>query len=318
MKLFSKIGLALAGLAVLAAAQTHAAEPDKLLPSDADVVLVVNVRQILDSPVIKKYALDQLKAGIAKDERIAKPLAAAGIDPLKDVDSILIAGPANQTGADKALIVARGRFDLDKIQTTATDVAKKTEGKLKIHKEGGLNVYEIKGDNKPGFMAFKDESTMVASANKDYTVEIASGKASGRPGKGLISALDKVNGKDSIWLALVISDEMKKAMAKNPQTAAIAPKLESVTASINLTDFLLATVLIHTSDAEAAEQVKMLVNQLKPFLAVLAQANEEAAPIVNELLQNLKVESDKKAVSISLKVTEDVVKKLNPKGKQPQ
>ena len=57
----------------------------------------------------------------------------------------------------------------------------------------------------------------------------------------------------------------------------------------------------------------MLVDQFRPFLAVLAQANEGAAPVINELLANLKVEADKSAVRISLKVSEELVKKLNDK-----
>lgn len=306
------------GVAMLFAVSARAADPDKLLPNDAEGVFVINVRQLLDSPVVKKFALQQMKAALAKDEKVARPLAAAGIDPLKDVDTILVTGSLNPANANKALIVVRGRFDLEKVNAAADDLSKQSDGKLKIHKEGNLRIYETRNDDKPAYMAFKDKNTLVASGNRDYTVEVATEKTATKPGKALITALSKIDPKDSIYLALVITDDMKKVMSKNPQTQALAPKLEAITGGIALSDFLLASILIHTTDEESADQVKMLVNQLKPFLAVLAQANEEAAPLVNELIANLKVASDKKAVSISIKLNQDLVEKLKKQTEKPQ
>jgi hypothetical protein len=293
----------------------RSAEADKLLPGDSEGVLVVNVRQLLDSAVIKKYALEMMKGALENEERVAKPLAAAGIDPFKDVDSIMLTASGDPKD-NKMLVVVRGRFNKDRIQKTADDLAKNSDGKLTVHTDGGVRIYEAMGndaDGKPAFLAFVDDKTLVASPSKEYTAEVVKGEVRnlGKPSQSMKSALEKVEGKDSLWLALVITEQMKKQMGRNPQTAQIANKLESVTGTINLTDFMLATIMIHTADAEAAGQVQMLVNNFKPFLQVLAQANEDAAPIVNELLNNLKVEKTKNSVSISLKVTEDIAKKLN-------
>src|SRR6266536_2863410 len=94
----SVLGLALA--AALFASPLRAAEADKHLPSDATAVVFVNLRQILDSPVSKKYMLDQIKDGLKKDADAQKFMAAAGLDPLKDLSSVTVAispgdGPAN-------------------------------------------------------------------------------------------------------------------------------------------------------------------------------------------------------------------------------
>src|SRR5438128_1012730 len=40
-------------------APARAAEVDKLLPNDTEILVTINVRQILDSPLVKKYALDK-------------------------------------------------------------------------------------------------------------------------------------------------------------------------------------------------------------------------------------------------------------------
>ena len=67
----------------------RAAEPDKLLPADTDTVAVVNLRQIIDSDIIKKYALEQIKQLL--DGQDAKQiLTDLGLDPLKDVEKVVI------------------------------------------------------------------------------------------------------------------------------------------------------------------------------------------------------------------------------------
>ena len=58
MAILRKVGPAALALAVLSVCLgARAAEPDKLLPADSQAVLVVNVRQLLDSPLIKQFAL---------------------------------------------------------------------------------------------------------------------------------------------------------------------------------------------------------------------------------------------------------------------
>jgi hypothetical protein len=67
------LGAALVVAVVAAKApNARAAEPDKLLPAEADTVLSVNIKQILDTDLIKKYALEQMKQAL--DGQDAKKL----------------------------------------------------------------------------------------------------------------------------------------------------------------------------------------------------------------------------------------------------
>ena len=45
---------------VLAGAPARAGEVDRYLPDDTEIVVNVNIRQILDSPLVKKHALEKL------------------------------------------------------------------------------------------------------------------------------------------------------------------------------------------------------------------------------------------------------------------
>ena len=91
-------------------------------------------------------------------------------------------------------------------------------------------------------------------------------------------ALSKVGGKESIWLAAVITDEIKKQMASNPQAKDLAPKLEAVTGTINVANDVQTNLVIHTTDAKAAADVKKILNQVKPLLTLVAQSAGRTPP----------------------------------------
>jgi len=303
-------------LAALWAAPALAEAPklDPLVPADAEIVVSFNVRQMLDSPLIKKHALKEMKDALQKNEHANQALKAVGLDPFKDVSSVVITGTGG-TAANKVLVVVRGNFDPEKVHTTIVAEDKKNPGKVKVLKEGDTRLYEIHAEGKPAYAAFADKGTLVVSPSKEYALEAVknAGKKAAKPNKELAQALARVRGNDALWLAVVITDEMKKAMEKNPQTASIAPKLESVTGSVNLTADLTANVLIHTTDAKAAAELRKMINQVKPLLAVVAQSNEEVGPMVGELLNNLKISADKTDVDISLKVTQETIEKATKK-----
>src|SRR5262249_36270471 len=80
--------LALVFSAALHVAPARAAEISKFLPNDTEVVLNVNVKQVLDSPLFKKHLLQQVKTFLKNNADAEKMLDALGFDPLKDVSAI--------------------------------------------------------------------------------------------------------------------------------------------------------------------------------------------------------------------------------------
>jgi hypothetical protein len=259
MQTSRKLGLTALALAALCALPAAAEAPklDPLVPADAEMVVVLNVRQMFEAPLVKKHALKEMKDALQKNDQAGKLLTAAGVDPFKDVTSVVITGtpsPAN----NKLLVVVRGNFDPEKIHKVALDIAAKKPGELKVSKEGDRQVYEMKAEGKPTFATFADKNTLIASPSKEYTLETAKNadKKAAKPSRELSQAVAKVSATDTLWLALVITDEMKQAMAKNPQTAGIASKLEAVTGSLNVTENLKATILVHTTDPKAAAELR--------------------------------------------------------------
>ena len=298
--------------AALLAAPVRAAELDNLTPADAQAVMVFNVKQALNSPLAKKKgAADLIKNGIDGNEHAKQTLAALGLDPTKDIDSVSIAVGAItdlQDGKkpEKMLITIHGSFDPERI-----DAAAKKEG-VKVSKEGDVTVYEFKdkekGKDEPGYATLIGKSVVAASPSKEYLLK--SIKSSGSASKDLVKASAKIEAKQSIWMAVVITDDMRKKMAENPQFKALAAKLESVTASVDVSDAIVFDLNVNTTDADAAKMIKTQIDAFLPFIRTTAEADEKNGELAKELFSNLKIVANPNGLNVNLKISETTLDKI--------
>src|SRR5579875_1813193 len=86
-----------------------AAQPDRLTLSDAEMVVQVNVRQMLQAPLIRKHALGPFKTLLEHNAETCQLLRAAGLDPLQDIDAISLSMSGHPLSGGKLLVVVRGR-----------------------------------------------------------------------------------------------------------------------------------------------------------------------------------------------------------------
>lgn len=294
-------------LLVLAAPALPAAQPDKLIPGDAQLVASINFRSLLNSALFKKYGEEQLKAAINGNAEAKQAFEAMGIDPFKDIDSATISSNS-LTEQDQILVVVRGRYDLDKIQKTLAAVAE-NDPKIKISKEGAHTIYETKGDDKPMFATFTDKETLAMSPTKDFLVG-SIGNVGKKPlDRDLVAAIGTIDAKQSIWLAAPVTKEMRQQLQNNPQMRLLADKLKAITATVNVTDAAEAELNIHTTDAESATQIGMMLKQFIPLMKVLIQNQEGVPPAAKALVDQLKVNTAQTTVTINLKLTEDMILK---------
>jgi len=298
------VALALASLSVSAA---RAAEANKYVPADAEAVVHVNVKQILGSPLAKKLLLPQIEKALKDNEQLQQLLTLVGLDPLKDVSGITISN-AGQKG-DKVLVVFHGKFNADKINTAAEAVAKDKKGDFKITKIGGKNVYESPAKDRTLYSTLVDDRSLLVATNKDYIAAALDGKT-GRINQALKSVVGGVDAKQSIWAALLVTDEIRKSLAqKDGPGAAIAPKLKAITGGVNITDSIAVTVQVQTNDPKAARELRDFGDQAKGLLAFVGAQNEEVKPFTDELLKTLKINAEKTDVSVSFKFSGAIVEK---------
>jgi hypothetical protein len=308
--------VALAALVVAGASAPRASAQDKInvkkwALEGSEFVSVINVKQMLGSAVVKK-GIPEMKEALKNNEVASSLLKEADLDPFKDIDSIVVSGTASKE--PKLLAVIRGRFDVDKFHSAAQKVSKKNED-LKISTVGGTRLYEIAANDKTFVGAFANKNALVFTLNKDDTLAAIKtvGTREVRLNPSVISALGKLTGRESMVTALVINDEMKKALEKVPQAKEIAPKLENVNLTITLTDEANIAILVGTSDAKSAVRTSQLLRQLKSLAELMVLNNEDLPPGVGDVLGAIRINAERTTVVVSLKVDKAMLEKLDKK-----
>jgi hypothetical protein len=301
---------AAAAAVLLPVAGARAFEPESYLPADTKAVVVVNVRQTLDAPLVKKHGLEHIKEGLKQNDQLQKVLTAAGVDPLKDVSSITVATTGAPTKPENVLVIVHGTFDLDKAQAAAEDYAKNNPTKLKIEKKDGLVIYENDAGKQSTFAAFADKGTAVMSLSKDAVITAA--KSAGKPAKlnkDLEGLLAKADAKQTIWMAALPPDDLKKILARGDNTKEFADKIDGFTGAIGIDKDVQAAFHIYTTETKAADGIAELLDNLKGLAKVFTQQNAQIGGLLGDLTDNIKISTDKARVDVTLKVDEEMIEK---------
>src|SRR5262245_14511283 len=288
-------GLALA--AALLGGPARAAEVDKYLPADTETLSVVNVRQILDSALVKKVGLEQVRELLKQQQEVATTLKELGLDPFKDIDKIIGAGPASGE-QDKGLLIIHGRFDLDKFRARAEKAAMDNKDVFKILKvkdgQGGEHtVYQFAFPN-PGtgmdqamFAGFASKNTVLAAPSKDYLIDGLKVKAGAKPAlksKAFQELLAKVDDQQSMYFAAVGEVLTKPPFSDLPVKDQLA-KITALAGGFTITDGIKMEITVSTKEAADARMLKdKLTEGLNTGLALLALAamnQKELAPLLD-------------------------------------
>jgi hypothetical protein len=301
--------LTLVAAALVVVSPVRSAELDKYLPGDTTAVAVINVRQLLDSPLGKKYLVERYQAALKQNEDAQKMFTALNLDPLKDIDSVVVAAPS--LNPEKVLLLVHGKFDLARLQAAAEEFAKKNPEKLKILKEGKLSVYESKNEKNTTYSTFADKTTVVISPSKSVVVDVttAAGKSGPLVKKELQELLAKADGKQAMWLAAVLPDELKKGLARNPNAADIAEKVNGFSGSVGVDKDLQGSLMIHTADAKAADSISEALDGLKGFAKLAAGNNPDVGKLLGDVVDSVKISAEKNGVSLNVTVSEEMIEK---------
>ncbi|HLN28217.1 MAG TPA: hypothetical protein VK395_10780 [Gemmataceae bacterium] len=309
--------LLLFGTVLALALPARAAEVDKYLPNDTAIVAAVNVKQIVESPLIKKYALPHLQDALKKDDETSKILNAVGFDPTKDLTSLTISFDG-VSSEPKVAVIVHGQFDVDKLAAKAEEEAKNKPDKLVIHKEADGKVYEITApDGKPGFVAIIDKTTIIFSNQKEYVNDAlakAAGKKKSDVSKELRTAIEKQDANQSLW-AIIPGETLKKSEFINvaeEKAKKNIEKIENIVLGITVSKDVKFKVDIATKSAdsakELAEDLKEALNQAKGFLALVAGQQKNIGPIV-DLVGAMKLATDGSSITIKSEVSQELIEK---------
>jgi hypothetical protein len=315
----------LAGLLAAANPTARAADPDKLIPADADTVVSVDVKKLLEADFVKKFVVEDLKKQFDKQE--AKQfLTDIGLDPFKDVERLVVASmetkfaPGSQPNY---LVVVRGSFDAEKLFKRAEAETRTNPDKYSMVKDGGTTMFKIVQQPPQGseperaaFATVIDDKTVVFASDKKYVTEAIKRNDSGKGAalkKELAELIKKVDARVPIYVASVVSGKLGDIPIP-PQAGPV--KLESLGKALPNTETILVTVRIGTDvavdlhlgmkDEETANDMRNafidLIDQVKP-LAKLASNFDPATKPLPDLLDAIRVTSKKKDMILTLTAT---------------
>jgi len=314
---FNRVFLALALAMGLLALSSATAAPiigpkadegsDKWLADDAEVIMVFNFKAMTKSELMTKGVVADFVKKAMESEQAKAAMGAIGLDPMKDLDSMIFSGTTGLGGKDKAQrMVMRGNFDPEKLTA-----AMKKSDKVTASKEGGVDLFEI--DAAPGqtlYGAFHGKGAFVLTESKEVTLGLAK-KGPAKAGKKLKSmehALKRFTGKESMALAVVITDEMKKAPMP-AQAAKFVKALNSLTLSVTLSADLDVAIVGNTQDGEAKELAK-LVTTMKGLADLWIEGQEGVPEPAKKLYKDISVENTRDTVTISLKIAKKTIEDL--------
>lgn len=302
----------------------RAAEIDAVLPAETESVVYVNVRQVIDSELVKKYALGQIKQMMAGNDEVQKLLKDLGVDPLKDIDKVTL-GSWGKTPEDmQAVGVVRGKFDPTKLFAAAEAQAKANADKVAIVKEGEYQLVKITVEKqpKPFFAAAVDESTIVVGNDKKLVAKTLTGikdKAKPAVKKELAALLLKQDEKASMYaVGLVDGKNLTLPPLDNLPGGLDAKKigeqlanLKNMAVAVKLTKDISLEVNLGMADADAADDfgatVDNLVGIVKGLLPLLSNQNANLKPLADEVKKTLQSKVEKTDVTLVLKLTADAI-----------
>jgi hypothetical protein len=317
-----------AALVLGLATTTRAAEPDKLLPADTDTVAIVNLRQIIGSDIIKKYALEQIKQAL-EGQDAKKILEDLGLDPLKDVEKIVVGSVETQFKKDaqpKFLIIVHGKFDAEKLYKTAEVESKREGSKISLVKDGDTVMFKFEpgGAQGPVYGTVVNEKTVIAGSDKALITTALKASDASKPAalkKELTTLLAKLDDKASISVASLVKGKLDEV--KLPAGGGIPvkldglekaiPKMETVAVSIKIGTDVLLDLTIGMKDEDAAGDMRNalddLFRDLKPLVQGLGEFEPRAKPLA-DVLASVKITSKNKDVTLTGKVTGDNIGKM--------
>lgn len=304
------------------AAPTRAADIDALLPAESEQLIRVNVKQILESDIVKKFALAQIKQALEGNDA-QKMLKELGMDPLKDIESLSAGIWGDDPQNMKFVVVVHGKFSPEKLFEKAEAEAKKEGDKIGIVKDGSYTLVKVTVPNRPDpiFLSVADEKTIVIGSEKGLVtaaMKASETKAKSALKKELVELAGTIDSKASVSVVALstgkVGDIPPNPLFDNPEKLKKQlEKMQTMAMTIKVTGDVTLDVAMGMKDGDAADDfggtVDELLNKAKAFLPFLAMQSPNMKPVVTDISKSLKSKVDKKAVTITAKLSGDAIGK---------
>lgn len=195
-----------------------AVTPIDLIPKDATLVFGMNWSKFKGTKFFNMLTSNLPPDAKTKLDEVKQ---VCSLDPLNDLDSILVGVVGNLDKSSKAVIVIKGNWNEDKISKCATAMSEKEGKKITIAKDGNLTTITPPND-KAMTMGWAGDLMVFTStsgdADKTYITEVMKHAASVKDNKPVMDLLGKTDQGATIYGAFVTPPGSEIAGATNKVT----------------------------------------------------------------------------------------------------
>jgi hypothetical protein len=248
-----------------------------------------------------------------------------GIKPLEDIDTLTVAVEK----ADQGTLIIHGKFDPDKVHARVEQLSRTKPDQVTATRVRGGFVYADRHSKPAMYSAVVNKRTLLLSWSRDH---VLAALQDGREPKlrkqvrGLIADMDDSK---SVWsvfgeprdfaegvlnqlfnpldLPLLIKPPLLKRLER------ASSRLAALTMAVGIDKEITVGIRIRTADQETAGLLAAVLSEPKP-LQVLVRAHpllgRERGKALAEVIGDATVKEDKTEVSVSVKVTDENLRKI--------
>ncbi len=278
-----------------------------LIPKDAAVVAGINWSKfkgtkfhnmlLANLPAEAKTELDGMKQ-------------ACSIDPLNDLDSIVVGVLGNLDKSSRAVIIVKGNWNRDKINKCATAMGEKKGKKMTVTNEGDISSYTPEGEKTMNvgwagdLMVFTSQSM---EGDKAFLSDVLKKASSVKDNKPLMDLLGKTDQSGTIYGAVVAPPGSDMTTAFNKMTGG-TEKLAGAYGTIKLASDLDMNVGFRfATDADAKAVADKMSKELE---------GAKQSPQGGQFLNNSSVKADGTDTVVSVKLDEKQLDQVTEMVKQ--
>lgn len=285
------------------------------LPADTHYVMGFDVKRVVASPM---WARMEAKPE-TRPEGLKQFETMTGLNPARDIDQIVVAGRggAGKTAA-QPLVIATGRFDLEKLSGTMGMAEQATKRQLE-----GTTLYTMtkqneKGETESSTLAFLDAGSLVFGPTLGVEAVVASRSRRETPlthNAELIKLVEGVKPGSTFWVvgdSTVLAGMPDRIPAPGMGSGASAgmnlPPLQSLTLTGDFDPDLSMALTGVAADEAAATKLADVVRGLVALMSLQAHQKPELA----QLASAFSVSTEINTVLINARIPYELLEALQP------
>jgi hypothetical protein len=282
---------------------------EELLPADTEQFLMLQTKPILSSTAYKKYAADAVKKLLTREE-IKEAIDKTGIDPLKDIERIVLATPAGFDPAKpQGMIVVCGTFDTKKLALAGLFFVTKYKNNVAIVKDGPHLLLKLtigEGVTKQEwYAAVVDDKRLILSPKQEEVRAALDRVADKKPtvvkDKATLKALTAVDAEVALVGRFQSAQLRLLPGFDDPKNAKFLDKVNYGTLEARAGSDIKASVKLVMKDEAAAKAIRptvsLAVEQVQTLVGLLTLADARNKPLA-DAAKTLQVTRDGSSIAI--------------------